>query len=61
MPRPTKRTRFLAEALAADAAVDAGAPVYRARDVHAWLERVARGAKVPRPAPARRSPRRSAP
>ena len=30
---------------APDAAVDAGAAVYRAEDVHAWLERLAKGSK----------------
>lgn len=38
-----QRARFVREALAADAALEAGAPVYRARDVHAWLERLAKG------------------
>ncbi|MGH7604629.1 MAG: CopG family ribbon-helix-helix protein [Gemmatimonadaceae bacterium] len=42
---------FVREALAADAAVEAGAPVYRAEDVHAWLERLAKGGKAARPRP----------
>lgn len=40
---------FVREALASDAAVEAGAAVYRAKDVHAWLERLAAGAKPARP------------
>jgi predicted transcriptional regulator len=51
----TERVRdFVREALAADAAVEAGAAVYRAEDVHAWLERLAKGAKPARPRPWRR-------
>lgn len=42
---------FVREALAADRAIDAGGEVYRAEDVHAWLERLARGKKAPRPKP----------
>jgi len=48
----TERVReFVREALAADAAVEAGAAVYRAEDVHAWLERLAKGGKPARPRP----------
>jgi hypothetical protein len=39
------------EALAADAGVEEGAAVYRAEDVHAWLERLARNPKAARPKP----------
>jgi predicted transcriptional regulator len=45
---------FVREAMASDAAVEAGAAVYRAEDVHAWLERLARGARPARPRPWRR-------
>jgi hypothetical protein len=45
---------FVREAMEADAAIDAGAEVYRAEDVHAWLERLAGGGKPRRPAPWRR-------
>jgi hypothetical protein len=54
MARAKKQASFLAEALAADAAVEAGAPLYRARDVHAWLDRTARGTQAAPPAPIRR-------
>lgn len=50
-----ERTReFVREAMAADAAIEAGADVYRAEDVQAWLERLAQGGKPRRPAPWRR-------
>ncbi len=39
------------EALAADAEIERTGRVYRAEDVHAWIERLARGEKVPRPKP----------
>ena len=42
---------FVKAALASHAAVEAGAEVYRAEDGHAWMERLAKGAKPPRPAP----------
>lgn len=45
---------FVRAAMAADAAIDAGGAVYRAEDVHAWMERLAKGEKPPRPAPWRR-------
>ena len=45
---------FVKAALASDAAVEAGGAVYRAEDVHAWMERLARGKKPPRPAPWRK-------
>ena len=46
--------QFVREAMAEDAAIEAGAEVYRAQDVHAWLDRLARGGKPRRPAPWRR-------
>jgi predicted transcriptional regulator len=42
------------EALAADAEVDRTGEVYRAEDVHAWMERLAGGAASPRPKPWRK-------
>ena len=42
---------FVKEALAADADVERTGEVYRAEDVHAWIERLAKGQKVPRPKP----------
>jgi predicted transcriptional regulator len=48
---------FVAEAVAADRAIDDGQSVYDARDVHAWLESLAsprRGTRAPkRPRPCR--------
>lgn len=42
---------FVKEALAADADVERTGEVYRAEDVHAWLERLAKGEKPARPKP----------
>ena len=42
---------FVKEALAADADIERTGEVYRAEDVHAWLERLAKGEKPPRPKP----------
>ena len=42
---------FVREALAADADIERTGEVYRAEDVHAWIERLAKGQKVPRPKP----------
>ena len=39
------------EAQKADGAIDAGAAVYRAEDVHAWIEQLARNRKAVRPKP----------
>ena len=52
--REERMREFVREALASKADVDAGGAVYRAEDVHAWLERLAKGEKPPRPAPWRR-------
>lgn len=52
--REERMREFVREALAADAEIEAGADVYRAEDVHDWLERLARGGKPRRPAPWRR-------
>ena len=45
---------FLQEALAADRAIERTGEVYRAADVHGWIERLARGRKSTRPKPWRR-------
>jgi predicted transcriptional regulator len=45
---------FVKAALASDAAAEAGGAVYRAEDIHAWMERLAKGEKAPRPAPWRK-------
>ncbi len=42
---------FICEALAADAAVEKGAPFYRAEDVHDWLELLAKDRRATRPGP----------
>jgi len=50
-----ERTReFVKEALAADRAIERGGEVYAAADVHAWLERLAKGKKPARPKPWRK-------
>jgi len=45
---------FVKEALAAAADVERTGEVYKADDVHAWLQRVAKGRKATRPKPWRR-------
>ena len=52
--REEKMRDFVRIAMASDAAAEAGAAVYRAEDVHAWMERLAKGEKPPRPAPWRK-------
>ena len=47
--REERMRDFVREALAADAGVEEGAAVYRAEDVHVWLERLARNPKAARP------------
>jgi predicted transcriptional regulator len=49
--REERMREFVREALAADAGVEEGAALYRAEDVHAWLERLARDRKASRPKP----------
>ena len=44
--------QFIKDALAADQAIDAGEQ-YISRDVHMWLERLARDGKAERPKPDR--------
>lgn len=48
--REERMKAFVQEALAAKADIEAGGAVYRADDVHAWMERLAKGEKAPRPA-----------
>ncbi len=52
--REEKMRDFVKAALASDAAAEAGGAVYRAEDVHAWMERLAKGEKPPRPSPWRK-------
>ncbi len=52
--REERMREFVREALAADAAVEEGAAVYRAEDVHAWLDRLAHNRKAARPKPWRK-------
>jgi predicted transcriptional regulator len=49
--REEKLAAFIEEARAADRAIEAGEEVYEASDVHAWLERLARGDKATPPKP----------
>lgn len=49
--REERMEAFVKEAIAADRAIDDGEEVYAAADVHAWLERLARGSKASRPKP----------
>ena len=51
--REERYRAFVKEAIAADVAIDKGAPVYAADDVHAWLEQLATNANAPRPKPRR--------
>lgn len=52
--REERMRDFVKAAMASDAATEAGGAVYRAEDVHDWMERLAKGEKPPRPAPWRR-------
>ena len=54
LEREERVREFVKAALASDAAAEAGAAVYRAEDVHAWMERLAKGEKPPRLAPWRK-------
>jgi len=49
--REERVQNFVKEALAADADIERTGAVYRAEDVHAWLERLAKGEKTSRPKP----------
>lgn len=46
-----REREFIREALAADAAVEKGAPVYRAEDVHGWIMQLAQNPRAVRPKP----------
>jgi len=52
--REERMREFVKEALAADRAMDSGGAVYAADDVHAWIERLARGKNAARPKPWRK-------
>ena len=45
---------FVKDALAADADIERTGELYRAKDVHAWIGRLAKGRKTARPKPWRR-------
>jgi len=47
--RTERYRQFVKDALAADKAIDAGAEVYGAEDVHAWMKRLALDSKAERP------------
>lgn len=49
MSREERVREFVREAQAADMGVEAGAAVYRAKDVHTWLECLPRDPKAVRP------------
>jgi predicted transcriptional regulator len=49
--RAERMRAFIREAQAADRAIDAGAAVYAAADVHAWMAKLARNPKVAKPKP----------
>jgi predicted transcriptional regulator len=49
--REERMQDFIKEALAADADIERTGAVYHAEDVHAWLDRLARGEKTSRPKP----------
>jgi hypothetical protein len=51
LPHQELMADFVREALESDAEVEAGGPTYSAEDVHAWMERLARGGKPPKPNP----------
>ena len=52
--REERLQAFVREASAADVAIDAGEHVFRAEDVHVWLERLAAKRKSARPKPWRK-------
>jgi predicted transcriptional regulator len=49
--REERLQTFVKDAMAADADIERTGEMYRAEDVHAWLERLAKGQKPPRPKP----------
>ncbi len=52
--REERMQAFVREALAADAEIESGAEVYRAQDVHDWLDRLASKRKAAPPKPWRK-------
>jgi len=52
--REERMRDFVREALASDAAIEGGAAVYRAEDVHSWLERLAKNRTASHPKPWRK-------
>ncbi|MDA0225660.1 MAG: hypothetical protein O2975_06050 [Proteobacteria bacterium] len=52
--RAERMLAFVNEARAADSAIEAGASVYRAEDVHAWLAKRVTNPKAARPKPWRK-------
>ena len=52
--REERMQAFVREALAADAEIETGAAVYRAKDVHDWLDRLATKRKAAPPKPWRK-------
>jgi predicted transcriptional regulator len=49
--REERLAAFVKEALAADVDIERTGEVFRAEDVHAWLEHLAKGQKTSRPKP----------
>ena len=49
--RAERMRAFVREAQAADRAIDAGAAVYAAADVHAWMAKLVRNPKAAKPKP----------
>jgi predicted transcriptional regulator len=49
--RAERMRAFLREARTADRAIDAGAPVFAAEDVHAWMTKLVRNPKAAKPKP----------
>ncbi|HEX5062706.1 MAG TPA: hypothetical protein VFV99_25210 [Kofleriaceae bacterium] len=49
--REERMEEFVKEAMQAKRDIEGGGEVYAAEDVHAWMERLARGEKAPRPKP----------
>jgi predicted transcriptional regulator len=52
--REERVAEFVAEAVESGREIDDGGEVYAADDVHAWMARLARGERGPRPKPWRR-------
>jgi predicted transcriptional regulator len=52
--REERMRQFVQEAVEARTDIEQGGAVYRAEDVHEWMERLAKNGKAPRPKPWRR-------